>query len=284
MDSCLVKSPIWGPSVAFRTRTSTQGTAPLLLGHHAPCISAVALTSPHRFSVIRSRALPPELAPYVVQSEQPESWVLETLSNIPILPLQLTITAVAAYLAAAWPLRPRGWSRTDLIEVRDSQVQGKGIFATENIPENTILGAYPGRPRTSAEMLTKCQTAPLARYYCFRNKNGYFLDPTDWTGAPCKVPVPGLPWLPIDSSLSYANEPPKSSSGVNVTVEDDPKDEQGLVFVSICNIPAGAEVFVDYGLDYDRSSYGSSSSPKSANRNGGGTGGGTGGKSSRDDY
>jgi hypothetical protein len=255
MDSCLVKTPIWGPFVPFQPRT-TQRTAPLLFDY-------------------RTRALPPELAPYVVQSEQPESWVLETLSKIPILPLQLAIASVAAYLAAAWPLRPRGWSRTDLIEVRDSQVQGKGIFARENIPENTILGAYPGRPRTSAEMLIKCQTAPLARYYCFRNKNGYFLDPTDWAGAPCKVPIPGLPWLPIDCSLSFANEPPKNSlSGVNVTVEDDRKDEQGLVFVSICNIPAGAEIFVDYGLDYDRSSYGSSSTPNSANKGGGGGGGG----------
>jgi len=269
MDSCLIKGSTWGPFVAFQPRT-TQGTAPLLKGCQAPFIPAVSPTSPCRLSVTKSRALPPELAPYVVKSEQPESWVLETLSNIPIVPLQLAITSVAAYLAAAWPLRPRGWSRTDILEIRDSQVQGKGIFATENIPENTILGAYPGRPRTSSEMLTKCQTAPLARYYCFRNKNDYFLDPTDWNGVPCKAPVPGLPWIPIDCSLSYANEPPKNSSGVNVSVEDDRNDEQGLVFVSVCNIPAGAEIFVDYGLAYDRSSYGSSSSPKSANRNGGG--------------
>jgi hypothetical protein len=262
---------------------TTKTAAPLLCRRCAPCTPAVALAT-SRHSHLLSHALPPELAPYVLQSEQSEGWIVDTISNIPILPLQFAITAVAAYLAAAWPSRPRGWSRTDLIEVRDSSVQGKGIFAKENIPENTILGAYPGRPRSAAGMLTKCSTAPLARYYCFRNKNGYFLDPTDWTGAPCKVPVPGLPWLPIDCSLSYANEPPKNSTGVNVTVEDDPKDEEGLVFVSICNIPAGAEIFVDYGLDYDRSSYGSNSSVSSANKNKSARGDGGGRKRSGDQF
>jgi hypothetical protein len=267
MDSSFLKNSMKVPSGCSQSRLPCRSATPLLLHRRRTVIVIPLPSTQQRFSSLApTNALPPELAPYVVQSEQPDSWVVETLSNVPILPLQLAITAVAAYAAAAWPTRPRGWSRTDLIEVRDSSVQGKGIFAKENIPENTILGAYPGRPRSSSEMLTKCQTAPLARYYCFRNKNGYFLDPTDWTGAPCTVPVPGLPWFSIDCSLSFANEPPKNSTGVNVTVEDDPKDEEGLVFVSICNIPAGAEIFVDYGLDYDRSSYGSSDSPKSANR------------------
>ena len=251
MDMNFIKTSNRGQSVSSQCRSTQKLIAPLpLYRYRAPG------------NANRYRALPPELLPYVEQPEPQSSWIIDTISNIPILPLQLAITSIAAYLAAAWPFRPRGWSRTDLIEVRDSQVQGKGIFAKENIPENTTLGAYPGRPCTAAEMLTKCETAPLARYYCFRNKNGYFLDPTDWTGAPCKTPVPGLPWLPIDCSLSYANEPPKNSSGVNVTVEDDPKDEQGLIFVSICGIPAGAEIFVDYGLDYDRSSYGASSAKR----------------------
>ena len=105
-------------------------------------------------------------------------------------------------------------------------------------------------------MTLKCQAAPLAQYYCFRNRHGRLLDPTDWTGAPSKIPVPGLPWLPVDITLAFANEPPKNSPGVNVTVEDDPKDDEGLIFVSIVSIPAGAEIFVDYGLDYDRSGYG----------------------------
>ena len=108
-------------------------------------------------------------------------------------------------------------------------------------------------------MTQKCETAPVARYYCFLNKQGELLDPTDWTGLPSKVPVPGLPWVPVDVTLSYANEPPKSSSGVNTTVEDDPKDDSGLIFVATVNIPAGAEIFVDYGLNYDRTGYGGGS-------------------------
>ena len=83
------------------------------------------------------------------------------------------------------------------------------------------------------------------------------LDPTDWTGRPSTAPLPGVPWLlPTDVTLSYANEPPKNSPGVNVTVEDDPKDSQGLLFVTVVPISAGSEIYVDYGLNYDRSGYG----------------------------
>lgn len=39
-------------------------------------------------------------------------------------------------------------------------------------------------------------------------------------------------------------------------VEDDASDEQGLVFVSAREIRAGEEILVDYGLNYDRSGYG----------------------------
>jgi len=70
------------------------------------------------------------------------------------------------------------------------------------------------------------------------------------------MPVPGLPWWPIDVALSYANEPPAGTGGPNVTVEDDPKDANGVLFVARSDLMAGAEVFVDYGMTYDRSGYG----------------------------
>lgn len=200
-------------------------------------------------------ALPPELPPYVADPS-PGGWLVDAARDAPILPLQLALTAASAYLAAAWPARPRGWARSDLIEVRSSPVQGRGIFAKVDIPPGTVLGAYPGRPRTPADMTAKCVAAPGARYYCFRNARGMLLDPTDWSGAPSERPVPGLPWWSVDVTLSYANEPPKASPGVNVTVEDDPKDEEGLIFVALEGIRAGGELFVDYGLDYDRTGYG----------------------------
>lgn len=146
--------------------------------------------------------------------------------------------------------------RPQSLQVRPSSVQGRGVFAAADIEEGTILGAYPGIPRPATDMSAKCAMAPLARYYCFRNKRGLLLDPTDWTGAPAPRPQPGLPWFPVDVTLSCINEPPKRSPGVNVTVEDDPKDDEGLIFVAAAPIRAGSELFVDYGLDYDRSSYG----------------------------
>ena len=142
------------------------------------------------------------------------------------------------------------------MQVKPSSIQGLGLFATQDIPEGTIIGAYGGVPRATHEMAAKCVTAPPARYYCFKNRNGYLLDPTDLAGQPSPTPKPCLPWPPVDVSLSFVNEPPKGSTGPNITVEDDPKDEEGLVFVALDLIRAGSEIFVDYGTTYDRSGYG----------------------------
>lgn len=170
--------------------------------------------------------------------------------------LQLVAATVAAYAAASWTDRPRGWAREDLIEVKDSPVEGKGVFAKTDIPEGIAVGSFPGRPRTPQQMAAKCITAPRAGLYCFRNKNNLLIDPTDAQGNPSKYPAPGLPWIPVNDAMAYVNEPPKGGNGANVSVEDDPNDDEGLLFVTAGEIAAGSEVFVDYGLDYDRSGYG----------------------------
>jgi hypothetical protein len=59
----------------------------------------------------------------------------------------------------------------------------------------------------------------------------------------------------VDPTLAFANEPPKSSMGVNVSVEDDPNDDAGLIFVTTRAVAQDCEFFVDYGVDYDRSRY-----------------------------
>ena len=82
------------------------------------------------------------------------------------------------------------------------------------------------------------------------------LDPTDASGALSPTPAPGLPWpLPVDVSLAYINEPPMDAGGTNVTVEDDPSDDSGLICVAARDIEAGEELFMDYGVTYDRSTY-----------------------------
>jgi hypothetical protein len=190
-------------------------------------------------------------------------------SSILLTITRVALTTIAAYIAAVYPDRPRGRSSTDLIEVRDSPIQGKGVFAKQTIPDNTIIGTYPGRPRTGQAMTLKAQSTPLAAGFCFKNKLGLYLDPTnDSTGLPSPYPKPGLPWpLPVDVTLSYCNEPPLGGGGCNVIVEDDASDEQGLVFVSAREIRAGEEILVDYGLNYDRSGYGSTINSNNNNNN-----------------
>ncbi|KAL4430122.1 hypothetical protein ABPG77_004904 [Micractinium sp. CCAP 211/92] len=169
--------------------------------------------------------------------------------------LELLLAGAAAYAAAVWPTRPRGWAFKELIEVAPSRVAGKGVFATVTIPAGTVIGCYPGRPRTPAEMVAKCAVAPGARDYAFKTRDGRLLDPTDAAGQLSASPAPGLPWLPIDFSLAYINEPPKGAGGTNVTVEDDPSDPAGLLCVTARDIVAGEELFMDYGPTYDRSRY-----------------------------
>ncbi|EFN57586.1 hypothetical protein CHLNCDRAFT_51149 [Chlorella variabilis] len=169
--------------------------------------------------------------------------------------LEFLLLGAAAYAAAVWPDRPRGWCFNELLAVRSSPVAGRGVFATVRIQEGTVLGAYPGRPRTPQGMADKCTYAPAAAGYCFRTTSGLLLDPTDASGRLSTAPGPGLPWLPTDCTLAYINEPPKGAGGTNVTVEDDPGDGLGLLCVAARDIEPGEELFMDYGITYDRSAY-----------------------------
>jgi hypothetical protein len=82
------------------------------------------------------------------------------------------------------------------------------------------------------------------------------LDPTDAAGRPSDAPAPGLPWPPAACTLAYVNEPPRGAGGTNVTVEDDPRDNNGLLCVAARDVRAGEEIYMDYGPIYDRTSYG----------------------------
>lgn len=186
-------------------------------------------------------ALPTALSPLTLSLAQSAQWLL---------------TGVAAYVAAGWPERPRGWSRRDLLEVTESSIEGLGVVARVPIPEGTVVGCYPGRPRQAPEMRAKIDMAPLAASYCFQTKPGWLLDPTDMAGRPTSRPSPGLPWLAVDATLCRVNEPPPGSAGPNVAVQDDPKDEHGLLVVASRDIQAGEELWIDYGPVYDRSTYG----------------------------
>ena len=74
-----------------------------------------------------------------------------------------------ALLAAAksYRDRPRGWVRADLVTTAESPVAGKGLFATSDIPAGTVLGAYPGLPRSEEDMKQKAASAPKVAQYVF---------------------------------------------------------------------------------------------------------------------
>jgi hypothetical protein len=146
------------------------------------------------------------------------------------------------------------------LEVKQSLLgegAGMGVFAQHAIPAETTLGAYPGVARNDVAMTAKSIVAPMSRYYCFSTRPGCILDPTGDDGYPSARPTPCNVFWPfqVDTTLSYVNEP-SLQFRTNVRVEDDPDDPMvGLIFVSDRDIEAGEELFIDYGVSYDRSDY-----------------------------
>ena len=206
---------------------------------------------PHRIPV---RSLPDATA------------VADSLPDILYMSNTFTIeTAVKLLMAAAYTsyaCRPRGWSLKASLDVRESSIPGagRGVFATTPIKRGQVLGAYPGVPRTDQEMTAKALIVPTARYYVFSVRPETILDPTGIDGLPSPRPVPTRFWWPfdIDCTLAYVNEPSIAvGATVNVVVEDDRKDASGLCFVADRDIEAGEELFIDYGVSYDRRGYGS---------------------------
>jgi hypothetical protein len=53
------------------------------------------------------------------------------------------------------------------IQVRDSGVHGKGVFAKQDIPSGTVLGTYPGVARSVPAMVAKANSILAARDYIF---------------------------------------------------------------------------------------------------------------------
>jgi hypothetical protein len=57
------------------------------------------------------------------------------------------------------------------------------------------------------------------------------------------------------TTLCRINEPPPGTAGVNVRTEED-LDRRIVQFVLDRNVYANEELFMDYGVSYDRSFYG----------------------------
>ena len=171
-------------------------------------------------------------------------------------------TALAATAAVRiYERRPRGFLNPSIrLLVQKSQVPGGGlgVYVEDTLPAGTQLGAYPGRLLYMAEYTRKLAVHPHASTYCWKlqDDNGV-LDPTDAQGnlydaVPLIEGVElGAPWA-VPTTLARINEPPPRGD-VNVeTLEEG----DTLTFFLRRDCRAGEELYLDYGMDYDRSMYG----------------------------
>jgi len=169
--------------------------------------------------------------------------------------------------------RPRGELLCpESIQIRLSTVPGAGLglFATKDIPKQTRLGTYPGVVLPLQQNLSKLRQFPACEGYIWRfSDNRAVIDPTNSVGVLDDDVVGGNPSLPgsvllfetvvskfrtVPTTLCRINEPPKGFD-VNVVTDED-LEKRCVVFTVERDVVAGEELFIDYGLSYDRSMYG----------------------------
>ncbi|VEU37273.1 unnamed protein product [Pseudo-nitzschia multistriata] len=180
--------------------------------------------------------------------------------------------------------RPRGGLALPLdpsddeccLRVQQSNVPGAGLglFANQNLPKGTILGTYPGvlLPLQQHSAASKIRDHPECLAYIWRfTDNEFVIDPTlssDGSlpeycsgGNPSQpLSVPFFALLRIlgvlpktSTALCRINEPPLGGD-VNVATEEDLAGRT-VTFLLERNVYAGEELYIDYGLTYDRSRY-----------------------------
>jgi hypothetical protein len=82
----------------------------------------------------------------------PLEYVSIVAQNIDVRIWGVEIAVMAAGLFI-WSWRPRGWS-SSAVEVGESPVHGRGLFAIRDIAAGEIIGAYPGLVRNRAQVCT----------------------------------------------------------------------------------------------------------------------------------
>ena len=171
--------------------------------------------------------------------------------------------------------RPQGYlmdHADEYLEVKQSTVPGAGLglFAKETIPKNTVLGTYPGVVIPLGQNLGKLAKHPQCEGYIWRfSDNKMVIDPTNGEGILDSMSRGGNPSLPLSmelhkllnlqvpTTLCRINEPPLGRD-VNVVTDED-REKRQVVFSLERDVYAGEEIFIDYGLSYDRSMYGGGS-------------------------
>lgn len=169
--------------------------------------------------------------------------------------------------------RPRGGLLVDpkYLEIKQSTVPGAGLgcYAATTMRKDTLLGTYPGVVVPLTQNLDKLRAYPQCEGYIWRfSDNKFVIDPTNNVGDIedfCKGGNPSMPlsqaffnsvlsFVQVPTTLCRINEPPKGRD-VNVVTEED-RESRTVVFKLERDVYEGEELFIDYGLSYDRSRYG----------------------------
>jgi hypothetical protein len=161
-----------------------------------------------------------------------------------------------------------------ILEVRPSLVVGAGLglFAAADLPQGTVLGTYPGVVLPLQQNLIKLRLYPACEAYVWRfSDNQYVIDPTNHSGVLDDVCVGGNPSTPLSqwlfasppyrtifggtaTDLCRINEPPRGFD-VNVVTDED-RNRRCVTFTLERDVSKDEELYIDYGLSYDRSLYG----------------------------
>ena len=187
---------------------------------------------------------------------------------------QLMSSLVTYTLCIVYVDRPRGQIVIDDEEnsllVKPSQVEeaGLGLFAGTFIKKGTVLGTYPGVLRPLERYRKKLEKFYQSSDYVWINQsNSYVIDPTDSNGDLRDVCTGGTDdyalsewilqnlFIPLHKSTKLAriNEPIVGVDCNILTSEDE--DARKVRFIAARDIFEGEEFYIDYGKNYDRSSY-----------------------------
>lgn len=192
--------------------------------------------------------------------------------NIPTLLIQ-TLSGLCTYIGlVAYYDKPRGTLQIDQssFTLKQSLVEnaGLGLYVTCALSKGTILGTYPGVVRPSSKYLQKYETVPQTSVYTWRfTDNQSCVDPTNKDGLLLDQCYGGTDDYPfsyfiheqlfrwsVPTLLARINEPPIGGSGCNVMATEN-LEKREVVFELSRDVFAGEELFMDYGLTYDRTAY-----------------------------
>jgi hypothetical protein len=198
--------------------------------------------------------------------------------------LQVASATISYIGLVAYFDRPRGRLDVDpsYLQVRDSQVPGAGLglYTTQSMTKGTVLGTYPGVVVPLQANMEKFRQNPQCETYIWRfTDNERVVDPTnmqtgnleDFCGGGT-LHTPGSTLLfqtlfrawNVPTTLARINEPPIGMD-CNVDSEQDLSKRHVTFFLSR-DVVQGEELFMDYGIYYDRSFYGGGNGPSSDSR------------------